>query len=33
MSDIDRELIIRYLTGDHRVVFGGQVISGPPLKK
>jgi quinol-cytochrome oxidoreductase complex cytochrome b subunit len=27
---IDRELIIRWLTGDFRVVFGGDTISGPP---
>ena len=30
MSDIDRELIIRWLTKDFRVVFGGDTISGPP---
>jgi ubiquinol-cytochrome c reductase cytochrome b subunit len=30
LSDIDRELIIRWLTGDDRVVFGGEAISGPP---
>ena len=28
LSDIDRELLIRWLTGDHRVVFGGQPIAG-----
>jgi hypothetical protein len=30
LSDIDRELIIRYLLKDYRVVFGGEPISGPP---
>ena len=30
LSDIDREVIIRWLTRDYRVVFGGKVISGPP---
>jgi ubiquinol-cytochrome c reductase cytochrome b subunit len=30
LSDVDRELIIRFLTRDYRVVFGGQTISGPP---
>ena len=30
LSDIDRELIIRWLTKDFRVVFGGETISGPP---
>ena len=30
LSDIDRELIIRWLTGDERVVFGGEPISAPP---
>jgi hypothetical protein len=30
LSDTDRELIIRFMTGDNRVVFGGQTISGPP---
>ena len=30
LSDIDRELIIRFLLKDHRVVFGGEPISGPP---
>jgi len=28
-SDIDRELIIRFLLKDPRVVFGGEPISGP----
>jgi ubiquinol-cytochrome c reductase cytochrome b subunit len=30
MGDIDRELIIRWLTKDFRVVFGGDTISAPP---
>ena len=30
MSDIDRELIIRWLLGDYRVVFGGEPISTAP---
>ncbi len=30
LSDIDRELIIRWLVGDDRVVFGGEPISAPP---
>ncbi|MCI0638057.1 MAG: cytochrome b N-terminal domain-containing protein [Gemmataceae bacterium] len=30
LSDIDRELIIRWMTRDYRVVFGGQTISGAP---
>jgi quinol-cytochrome oxidoreductase complex cytochrome b subunit/mono/diheme cytochrome c family protein len=29
LSDIDRELIIRWLVGDSRVVFGGEAITGP----
>jgi ubiquinol-cytochrome c reductase cytochrome b subunit len=32
LSDIDRELIIRWMTRDDRVVFGGQTISAPPKK-
>jgi ubiquinol-cytochrome c reductase cytochrome b subunit len=32
MSDLDRELIVRWLTKDYRVVFGGQPISGAPKK-
>jgi ubiquinol-cytochrome c reductase cytochrome b subunit len=32
LSDIDRELIIRFLTGDYRVVMGGTTISGPPKR-
>jgi mono/diheme cytochrome c family protein len=30
LSDIDRELIIRWLLNDDRVVFGGEPISGAP---
>jgi ubiquinol-cytochrome c reductase cytochrome b subunit len=30
LSDIDRELIIRFLLKDYRVVFGGEPISAPP---
>ncbi len=29
LSDIERELIIRFLLKDDRVVFGGEPISGP----
>jgi hypothetical protein len=29
LDDVDRELIIRWLTKDDRVVFGGDPISGP----
>lgn len=32
LSDIDRELIIRLVTRDHRVVFGGQPVAGPPKR-
>jgi ubiquinol-cytochrome c reductase cytochrome b subunit len=32
LSDVDRELIIRWLVGNGRVVFGGQPISGPPSR-
>jgi ubiquinol-cytochrome c reductase cytochrome b subunit len=32
LSELDRELIIRWLTKDYRVVFGGQPISGVPKK-
>jgi ubiquinol-cytochrome c reductase cytochrome b subunit len=32
LSDVDRELIIRWLLKDYRVVFGGEPISGPPKK-
>lgn len=30
LSDIDRELIIRWLMQDYRVVFGGKAIAAPP---
>jgi hypothetical protein len=30
LSDIDRELIIRWLLQDYRVVFGGEPISAAP---
>ncbi len=30
LSDIDRELIIRWMTHDDRVVFGGKTIAAPP---
>lgn len=33
LSDLERELIIRFVTGDNRVVFGGEPISGPPEKR
>ena len=32
LSDIERELIIRWMLKDFRVVFGGETISGPPKK-
>ncbi len=32
LSDIDRELIIRWLLKDHRVVFGGAPIAAPPKR-
>jgi quinol-cytochrome oxidoreductase complex cytochrome b subunit/mono/diheme cytochrome c family protein len=32
LSDIDRELILRWMTGDGRVVFGGEPITGPPKR-
>lgn len=32
LSDYERELIVRYVMNDHRVVFGGQPISGPKKK-
>jgi len=32
LSDIDRELILRFMTRDDRVVIGGRTISGPPQK-
>jgi quinol-cytochrome oxidoreductase complex cytochrome b subunit len=33
MSDVDRELIVRFLTRDYRAVFGGSEISGPVRKE
>jgi ubiquinol-cytochrome c reductase cytochrome b subunit len=33
LSDLERELIIRFVLKDDRVVFGGEPISGPPEKK
>lgn len=30
LTEVERELIIRFVLGDHRVVFGGDQISGPP---
>src|SRR5262249_1319336 len=33
LSDLDRELIIRFVLKDDRVVFGGEPISGPPEKR
>jgi mono/diheme cytochrome c family protein len=32
LSDVDRELIIRFMLRDDRVVFFGQPVSGPPPK-
>jgi hypothetical protein len=32
LSDLDRELIIRWLVKDYRVVFGGAPISAPPKR-
>jgi quinol-cytochrome oxidoreductase complex cytochrome b subunit/mono/diheme cytochrome c family protein len=32
LSAIDRELILRWMTGDERVVFGGEPITGPPKR-
>jgi ubiquinol-cytochrome c reductase cytochrome b subunit len=32
LSDIDRELIIRWLLGDNRVLFGGEPIADPPQR-
>src|SRR5262249_45169377 len=32
LSDVDRELIIRYILDDNRVVFGGTPIAAPPIK-
>jgi ubiquinol-cytochrome c reductase cytochrome b subunit len=33
LGDIERELIIRWLLKDYRVVFGGDPVSGPPRQK
>ena len=33
LSDIDRELIIRWLLQDYRVVFGGEPISAAPPRR
>lgn len=33
LSDTDREVLIRWMTGDNRVVFGGQTIAGSVKKK
>ena len=33
LSNIDRELIIRWMTRDERVVFGGRPIAAPPKGK
>ena len=32
LADVDREILIRYLTADYRVVFGGQPITAPDKK-
>jgi quinol-cytochrome oxidoreductase complex cytochrome b subunit/mono/diheme cytochrome c family protein len=32
LSDFDRELIIRFMTRDQRVVFGGRTVAAPPKK-
>ena len=32
LSDVDRELIIRYILQDYRVVFGGEPIAAPPKR-
>ena len=32
LTDIERELIIRLVTRDHRVVFGGHPVAGPPKR-
>ena len=32
LSDLDRELIIRWMTGDNRVIFSGDMVS-EPLKR
>ena len=33
LTDLERELIIRFVLKDERVVFGGSPPSGPPEKK
>jgi len=33
LTNLDRELIIRWLTRDARVVFGGRPVSGPPKRE
>ena len=33
LSDVDRELIVRWLTRDYRAVFGGSEISGAVHKE
>lgn len=33
LTDLERELIIRFLLKDNRVIFGGDGISGPPPRK
>jgi mono/diheme cytochrome c family protein len=33
LSDIDRELLIRWLMGDYRVVFGGEPVADPDAEK
>ena len=30
LSDVDRELIIRWMTRDYRAIFGGKTIAAPP---
>jgi hypothetical protein len=32
LGDVDRELIIRWLLKDDRVVFGGEPVAGPPRR-
>ena len=32
LTDLERELIVRWLTKDYRVVFGGEPISSAPKK-
>jgi len=33
LTDVDRELIIRYILQDDRLVFFGRAITGPPESK